>query len=129
MIYSPSVPVFKNDAGELLEPYNAAFITCAAPNAGAIASNQASSIPEISTALEQRAALVLALAAFKKHQHLVLGAWGCGVFHNDPNLVARVFKNLLETRFKNVFTQVIFAVYDSSKDKHVLSAFERIFQE
>jgi uncharacterized protein (TIGR02452 family) len=129
MIYSPSVPVFKNDAGEILEPYNAAFITCAAPNAGAIASNQAQSIPRIPEVLEQRAALVLGLAALKKHQRLVLGAWGCGVFRNDPNLVARVFKDLLENKFKNVFEEVVFAVYDSSKNKSVFLAFEGIFKE
>jgi uncharacterized protein (TIGR02452 family) len=129
MIYSPSVPVFKNDAGENLMPYNAAFITCAAPNAGAIASNQAQSIRQIPEVLEQRAALVLGLAALKKHQRLVLGAWGCGVFRNDPNLVARVFKSLLETRFKNVFAEVVFAVYDSSKGKSVFSTFEGIFKE
>ncbi len=129
MIYSPDVPVFKNDAGENLTPYNAAFITCAAPNAGAIASNQANSIPQIPAVLEQRAKLVLGLAALKKHQRLVLGAWGCGVFRNDSNLVARVFKDLLENRFKNVFEEVVFAVYDSSKDKSVFSVFERVFKE
>jgi uncharacterized protein (TIGR02452 family) len=129
MIYSPSVPVFKNDAGENLKPYNAAFITCAAPNAGAIASNQANSTSQIPEVLEQRAALVLSLAALKKHQRLVLGAWGCGVFRNDPNLVARVFKDLLENRFKNVFEEVVFAVYDSSKGKSVFLAFESIFKE
>jgi uncharacterized protein (TIGR02452 family) len=129
MIYSPSVPVFKNDAGELLEPYNAAFITCAAPNAGAIASNQANSTSQIPEVLEQRATLVLGLAALKKHQRLVLGAWGCGVFRNDPNLVARVFKNLLKNKFKNVFEEVVFAVYDSSKNKSVFLAFESIFKE
>jgi uncharacterized protein (TIGR02452 family) len=129
MIYSPSVPVFKNDTGEYLEPYNAAFITCAAPNAGAISSNQAESTQLIAEILEQRAALILGLAALKKHQRLVLGAWGCGVFRNDPNLVARVFKDLLENQFKNVFEEVVFAVYDSSKDKSVFSAFERIYKE
>jgi uncharacterized protein (TIGR02452 family) len=127
MIYSPSVPVFKNDGGELFEPYNAAFITCAAPNAGAIASNQANSTSQIPEVLEQRAALVLGLAALKKHRRLVLGAWGCGVFRNDPNLVARVFKDLLETLFKNVFEEVVFAVYDNSKDKRIVTAFKDVF--
>ncbi len=129
MIYSPSVPVFKNDAGELLEPYNAAFITCAAPNAGAIAKNQAHSLPLIPEVLEQRAELVLGLAALKKHQRLVLGAWGCGVFHNDPNMVARVFKDLLEGKFKNVFAEVIFAIYDNSQGAPVYAAFEEAFKE
>ncbi len=37
MIYSPCVPVFRDDAGNLLEtPYLASFISSPAPNAGAI---------------------------------------------------------------------------------------------
>ncbi len=129
MIYSPNVPVFKNDAGDLLEPYNAAFITCAAPNAGAIASNQAHSTHLIPTVLEERAALVLSLAALKEHRRLVLGAWGCGVFQNDPSMVARAFAGLLEGRFKNVFEEVVFAVYDRSKGQEVYTAFAEIFKE
>jgi uncharacterized protein (TIGR02452 family) len=128
MIYSPSVPVFKNDNGELLEPYNAAFITCAAPNAGAISTNQAHSLLCIYGILEERAKLVLALAALKKHQRLILGAWGCGVFKNDPKMVAKVFKNLLETTFKNVFEEVVFAVYDKSKGTPIYAAFEEVFK-
>lgn len=128
MIYSPNVPVFKNDAGDLLEPYNAAFITCAAPNAGAIASNQAHSIHLIPAVLEERAALVLSLAALKRHRRLVLGAWGCGVFQNDPIMVARAFASLLEGRFKGVFEEVVFAVYDRSKGQEVYAAFMEAFK-
>ncbi len=127
MIYSQHVPVFKNDAGEILEPYTVAFITCAAPNAGAIATNQPQSLALIPTVLEQRAALVLGLAANNQHQRLVLGAWGCGVFKNNPHLVAEVFKNLLEGQFKNVFAQVVFAVHDKSKGTPIYTAFEEVF--
>jgi uncharacterized protein (TIGR02452 family) len=127
MIYSPHVPVFKNDDGDTLEPYRAAFITCAAPNAGAVATNQPRSLPRIPGALEQRAGLVLQLAALRGHTRLVLGAWGCGVFRNDPNLVARVFKIWLETKFAGVFEQIIFAVFDRSKDQAVYSAFAEAF--
>lgn len=128
MIYSPNVPVFKNDAGEILEPYNVTFITCAAPNAGAIATNQAHSTHLIPEILEERAALILGLAAQHQHQRLVLGAWGCGVFRNDPQMVARVFKDLLEGQFKNVFAEVVFAVYDKSKGTPVYAAFEEVFK-
>ena len=38
---------------------------------------------------------VLALALVHGHEVLVLGAWGCGVFGNDPALVAGWFARLL----------------------------------
>lgn len=56
--------------------------------------------------------------------HLVLGAWGCGVFRNDPRRVAAVFKALLEGLFKNVFAQVTFAIFDSSEEQRTYGAFE-----
>ena len=35
--------------------------------------------------------MVLAVARDQGHRALVLGAWGCGVFRNDPAQVAAAF--------------------------------------
>jgi uncharacterized protein (TIGR02452 family) len=72
MIYSPKVPVFRSDDGTLLEePYNASFITSAAPNAGAIANNQPQRLEQIPDALENRARYVLAVAERFNHERLL----------------------------------------------------------
>jgi uncharacterized protein (TIGR02452 family) len=129
MIYSPNVPVFRNDAGILLEePYRVSFITSAAPNAGAIANNQPERLEQIPNALENRAEYVLATAESFGHERLILGAWGCGVFRNDPVMVAQTFSRLLETKFKGAFREVVFAVYDSSRERKVLGAFQTEFE-
>jgi hypothetical protein len=51
VIYSPAVPVFRDDTGSLLEePYPVSFLTCAAPNLGAILRNQpgdAATVPDV----------------------------------------------------------------------------------
>ncbi len=108
VIYSPGVPVFRDDRGELLpEPYPVSFLTAAAPNLGAIRRNQphlAGSVPEI---LRRRAGRVLEVAAAHGHRRIVLGAWGCGVFGNDPVVVARAFAEALRER---PFERVVFAV-------------------
>ena len=125
MIYSPGVPVFRRDDGSLLEtPYAVAFLTAAAPNAGAIASNQPQHLEAIPEALAGRAAYVLAVAERFGHERLVLGAWGCGVFRNDPAMVADVFSSLLESTFKGAFREVVFAVFDSSREKKAFAAFQ-----
>lgn len=91
MILSPDCPVFRDDAGALLDaPRIAGFITSAAPNAGAIAINRPDELPLIEETFIGRAEGVLALAAAHGYRRLVLGAWGCGVFRNDPMMVARV---------------------------------------
>lgn len=41
---------------------------------------------------------------------IILGAFGCGVFRNDPVLIARYFKNIIDNYFINVFDEIRFAV-------------------
>jgi uncharacterized protein (TIGR02452 family) len=127
VIHSPGVPVFRDDDGALLdELYQVAFLTAAAPNAGAIRRNQprdAGSIPEV---LERRAARVLDIAAALGHRRLVLGAWGCGVFENDPETVARAFRTALAG--ERPFDLVVFAVLDTRKGAPTRAAFERVLR-
>lgn len=111
IIYTPSVPVFRDDKGRLLpEPYPASFLVSAAPNRSAITRNQPDRLPEIRENLERRAARVLRVAAAHGHRELVLGAWGCGVFGNDPAEVAQVFAETLAV--SPWFDLVVFAILD-----------------
>ncbi|MBP6628800.1 MAG: RNA 2'-phosphotransferase [Kofleriaceae bacterium] len=95
-IWSPAVPFFRDDAGGWLPaPALASVITCAAPNAGALRQQGRLDPAALEATLRRRAAFVLALAAHHQVDHLVLGAWGAGVFGNDPALVADAFAVLL----------------------------------
>lgn len=56
----------------------------------------------------------------------MLGAWGCGVFRNDPNEVATPFSEALSTHeFKGAFDRVVFAVYDRKGGEN-RAAFDRV---
>jgi uncharacterized protein (TIGR02452 family) len=122
VIYSPSVPVFRDDRGTLLDPpYRVAFLTAAAPNHSAIVRNQpehAAAGPEI---LHRRAGRVLDVARAHGHRRLVLGAWGCGVFGNFPAVVARAFADQLAT--PRGFELVVFAVLDRQRGAPTRAAF------
>lgn len=113
VIHSPGVPVFRDDRGNLLDtPFRAGFLTSPAPNAGTIRRQEPDRVPEIPAALARRAELVLEVAALHGYRALVLGAWGCGVFQNDPAQVAEAFRGLLAVRFAGVFERVVFGVLD-----------------
>jgi uncharacterized protein (TIGR02452 family) len=130
VIHSPDVPVFRDDRGDLLdEPFPASFLTAAAPNAGVIRRTTAERAPDIPRALRSRAERVLETAAAEGHRRLVLGAWGCGVFQNDPAQVAGAFQTLLGPggRFEGRFEHVVFGVLDRTRDATVRTAFERTF--
>ncbi|TDC93813.1 TIGR02452 family protein [Actinomadura sp. 7K507] len=128
MIYSPDVPVFRDDAGRLLEePYEIAFLTSPAPNRGAI--RDAEKAARIRDVLRQRTRKLLAVAVANGHRRLVLGAWGCGVFRNDPAEVAEVFAEQFrpDGPFAGHFEHVVFAVWDTAKGSPRHTAFQDTF--
>jgi uncharacterized protein (TIGR02452 family) len=127
-LYSPDVPVFRDDAGELLDrPWLCSFITCPAVSAKVTLGRDPHAGPAITDAMRVRVRRVLAIAAAHGHAHLVLGAWGCGVFGNDPAEIATLFREALDGTFRGVFAHVVFAVLDSSSDGRVLGPFRDAF--
>ncbi|MCX4613956.1 MULTISPECIES: TIGR02452 family protein [Streptomyces] len=129
VIHSPAVPVFRDDRGGLLdEPYTVGFLTAAAPNAGVVLRTVPERAPELGPALAVRAERVLETAAAHGYRRLVLGAWGCGVFRNDPAQVAGAFHDLLvEGRFEGAFDHVVFGVLDRTRDQATRGSFEQAF--
>jgi uncharacterized protein (TIGR02452 family) len=126
-IYSPRVPVFRDDDDVLLaEPYVVSVITAPAVNAGALRPCER---PQIEPTMLARTEKVLGLASAHGHEALVLGAWGCGVFRNDPADVARWFRQHLceSPAFRGVFRTVVFAVLDSTPDGRNIRPFEEQF--
>ena len=124
MILSPACPVFRVDSGALMKRIDlVTFISCAAPNAGRIRRDRPSDVDEIPNALLRRARNVLAVAAASGHKNIVLGAWGCGVFQNDPSVVAQTFARLLKQGWRRRFERIRFSVLDSSPGQETYSCF------
>ena len=72
----------------------------------------------------KRAIHMLTCAAAKKADILVLGAFGCGAFENNPEVVARAYKTALQ-EFPKVFDRIEFAVYCSPKSSRNYEVFNR----
>ncbi|MBC2876423.1 MULTISPECIES: TIGR02452 family protein [Streptomyces] len=128
--HSPGVPVFRDDRSALLEsPFRAGFLTSAAPNAGVIERRTPERAGRIPAALVARAGRVLEVAAAHGYGQLVLGAWGCGVFRNEPAHVAAAFAAHLtgRGRFAGHFGRVVFAVLDRRSDSPTRAAFSAVF--
>lgn len=132
VVHAPGVPVFRDDRGRLLdEPFTAGFLTSAAPNAGVVLRTAHERAADLPAALTARAERVLETAAVHGYRRLVLGAWGCGVFRNDPAQVAGAFRTLLGPggRFAGAFERVAFGILDRTPGATVRAAFERTFPE
>ncbi|HEV8722072.1 MAG TPA: TIGR02452 family protein [Candidatus Binatia bacterium] len=121
-IYSPDVPIFRKDEGtEIDHPWLLSFITCAAPYAPAIGQ------PEAGDLLQRRIHRVLLIAKAFGYSALVLGAWGCGAFANDPHRTAIDFQQALENDFRGAFSAIVFAITDWSPERRFLGPFRNVF--
>lgn len=130
MIYSPEVPFFRSDRGDFLaSPYLLSVITSPAVNAGVIRKQEPKNRSKIVPVMRKRCALILSVARHYGHTTFILGAWGCGVFRNDPKQVAEIFKDVLESEeFQGVFRRVLFAIPIFGKDRTNYAAFEQVFR-
>jgi uncharacterized protein (TIGR02452 family) len=116
MSYAPVVVFFRNDALELLEkPVFADIVTAPAVNRALTNRVKKITQEDIDACMRRRLRKVLHVFRQQACRHLVLGAWGCGVFRNDPTDVARYFSEFLcgDGEFAHAFESVRFSIPDA----------------
>ena len=122
MIISPDVPVLRGDDGVPLgEPWLVSFVSSAAPVAHQVGPERSAQL------MERRIHRLLHVAASQGYRSLVLGAWGCGAFRNDPVRTADVFREALAGPFDGVFDRIVFAITDWSPERATLGPFVDAF--
>ena len=123
-IYSPDVVFFRDEKFRLLpRPVTASVLTLPAVNLGQVM-QKGEDLPAAWAAMRGRMARALELFGAMGDRTLVLGAYGCGVFRNDPRQVARWWRELLaEPAFADRFPRVVFAVLDGSRSQSCHAAF------
>lgn len=137
ILYTKNITVFKSDttSPKLLpesEWYDVDVITCAAPNLRENPSNRYNSgdgdqrlilnNEELYSLHEKRDARIFDVAVSQNIDVLVLGAFGCGAFMNDPKVVSKVMLNL-EKKYAHSFKTIEFAVYCPPYDDSNYRAF------
>lgn len=141
IIFTPKVTVFKSDTNlpKLLPEdlwYEVDVISCAAPNlrkrpsnkynAGDGAESVTLSDEDLYRLHVKRACRILDVAAMKQVDTIILGAFGCGAFRNNPGVVAKAYKDVIED-YKYTFKNIEFAVYCRGKDDQNYKAFNEAF--
>ena len=136
IIYTKDVIVFKDDDYQPLpKTFAVDVITCAAPTLREQSSNRYNPsdgdkapdiTPEDLLALhEKRGRQILSAAAANGAQVIILGAFGCGAFKNDPAIVAQAYANILP-EYLRYFRTIEFAVYCRPRSPQNFDAFNQI---
>jgi uncharacterized protein (TIGR02452 family) len=137
MILSPAVEIIRDENNNLLgDSVVVSVLTCAALNVRDKMHGISNEVLE--KVIYQRIMGMLQVATTYEYKYLVLGAWGCGAFGNDADMVARLFyKAFKEIRcgrneklpltVNSLFRSVVFAVLDNSETKYNLNSFKKYF--
>lgn len=102
-LYTPSIYFIRNGIGVQCD-----IITCAAPNKGAAMRYNIANEYDNTIALQSRIRFVLSIASLHHVDTLILGAYGCGVFRQDPYEVASMFKHEIE--YIRPCKRIVFAI-------------------
>lgn len=138
IIYTPSVHVIKSDSYTTLYRNSVVdVITCAAPNLRQTPANAYNHESGEGTKISadklyqlhlKRAKKILAVAASKDVGTIILGAFGCGAFRNDPKVVARAFHDAVK-EYRGYFDTIEFAVFCRDQETENYDAFSEAMQD
>lgn len=103
-LYTPDVCFIRNENNSV----SCDIITCAAPNKGSAMKYHHIQEYDNTFALLSRIRFILSIAEDQEVDNLILGAYGCGVFKQDPYEVASLFKQ--EIKYIKPCRRIIFAI-------------------
>lgn len=110
-IYSKDVTFIKDKDYNKIFPVSCDVITIAAVNLNKnhIDSPEPVNPLQYQSLMLQKMNIIFKVARENGIENIILGAWGCGVFKNDPNTVAELFKVSLSS-YRECFKNIVFAV-------------------
>lgn len=128
VIYTPLVIVIKDNEYNLLKrPFGVACIAVAAIKDPPLTVDKKNfKNPNFTKLMEDKIRSIFQMAYEKGHDSVLLGALGCGAYHNPPELVAQIF-NKVQTEFDGCFKEIIYAIY-SVKDQNY-DIFSKIIEQ
>lgn len=119
-IYTHNVTFFRGDYYAVMQPFHVDVITIPALNIR-------EGIPNDYEAVMMRKIEAMLLHPHKnKCENLILSAFGCGVFANDPTRVATMFDQVLNSGWKDLYENIVFAIYN---DQNSVGKNYEIFKE
>jgi len=111
-LYTKDAIFFKDKDYDYMEPVVCDVITIAAINLNENAKyDPVQNITEYRKITKDKIRLMVSLAAQNGVKNLILGAWGCGVFNNDPTTMSQYFSEVLIGEGYSVdFDNIVFAI-------------------
>ena len=133
MIYSPNVVVIRDENNELTQPIRVSVISSAAVNKSEIDKAYGRGVRDLDVykCMKNRIRKIIELCISTGNRTIILGAFGCGVFGNDPAHISQLFKEVLVDEYYGLFIDHIIFAIKSSRTKPGINyeAFSKTFKK
>jgi len=133
-IYIPGVQFFRADPVDgytfLDKPFTAAVFACAAYDCNTAHGSSDRPIDDLTYLRNSKEKIrtMLRAALLNGHDSLVLSAFGCGAFRNDPKVMASLYREIFdEPEFNGRFKKIAFGIIEDHNSSGNFSTFNRIF--
>jgi len=128
-IYIPGVQFFRADPKEgyayLEKPLTASIFASAAYDCG---SDRPADEMIYRQNTKEKIRTMLRAALIHGHDSIVLSAFGCGAFHNNPQLIATLYREVFaEAEFQGQFKKIAFGIIEDHNSSGNFSKFKQIF--
>jgi uncharacterized protein (TIGR02452 family) len=125
-LYTPRSIFFKDSNYDIMDSIESDVMTIAAFNL----SNEIVTDSYIEDT-KNKIRLMCSIPSKSNVKNLILGAWGCGVFNNDPITISTLFKQvLIDEGYATLYNKVIFAIInDHNSVGNNYSIFKGMFNE
>ena len=130
-IYVPGVQFFRADPSEghafLEKPFTAAVFASAAYNCG---HDRPADDQTYRQNTQEKIRTMLRAALINGHDSVVLSAFGCGAFHNDPRLIASLYREVFtEPEFFGQFKRIAIGIIEDHNSSGNFRTFKDILNQ
>ena len=119
-LYSPKVVFEHNNMSHKFD-----VLTCASPNLSA--ARKKITEDENTKELENRIKFIVDILLANNVETAILGAFGCGVFGQNPIEVATIFEKIISKYCLNKKMKIVFAIPQGNNDN--LISFQKVFKD
>jgi len=125
-IYTENITFFKGSRYRDILPFKVDVLTIAAPNLRDVKKDKGFDKIAYAALINYKLDCILNTPALKSCEYLVLSAFGCGAFKNNPEFIAKQFKKALENNKHLPYKKIIFSIIDDKNGNGNFETFKKI---
>ncbi len=123
-IYTPFVHIIRGPEKEgfpFIPAFQLDFIACAAYNLTPRDNDAPASEKEYLEGMKKKIRAILRVGVLTHHDAIVLGAFGCGAFKNNPKIVAPLFREVIqEPEFQGQYKLIAFGIPENGSNNYAI---------